>query len=84
LSLTDLELNYLVYPKDLADWARANESVEKIKSGAGTGTVRMRCEGGQRCPQSGFWFTPAAANSRCAFEIGAVMPIALPPAFVAL
>jgi hypothetical protein len=36
--------------------------------------IRLRCEAGHPCPQGGYWFTPAAANSRCHFAQGVVMP----------
>lgn len=35
--------------------------------------VRLRCEAGQPCPKTGFWFTPARAGSRQRFEAGQVM-----------
>ncbi|APF89522.1 hypothetical protein HI806_24410 (plasmid) [Ralstonia solanacearum] len=34
-----------------------------------------RAPGGDACPRSGWWFTPAAANSRRHFQQGDVMPI---------
>jgi len=39
--------DHLVYPKDLADSARANSSLEKIKPDAGARALRLRCEGDQ-------------------------------------
>lgn len=33
-----------------------------------------RCEGGQPCPQSGFWWTPAKKGAERHFEQGEVMP----------
>jgi len=69
--------DHLVYPKDLADWARANRSLDKIKPSAGAasaGDTGLRCEGGQPCPRSGFWFTPAKPDSRRHFEQGQVLP----------
>jgi hypothetical protein len=35
---------------------------------------RIRVEGGQVCPQDGYYFTPAQTNSRRFFEAGTVMP----------
>ena len=35
---------------------------------------RLRVEGGQPCPQTGYWFTPAKANSRRHFREGEIMP----------
>jgi hypothetical protein len=37
---------------------------------------RLRVEGGQPCPQAGYWFTPAQVNSRRHFKEGEKMPIA--------
>jgi hypothetical protein len=37
--------------------------------------IRLRVEGGQPCPQTGYWFTPAQLNSRRPFKEGEVMPI---------
>jgi len=36
--------------------------------------IRLRCEAGHPCPQTGFWFTPARAGSRQRFEVGQLMP----------
>ena len=36
---------------------------------------RLNILGGQPCPQSGWWFTPAKTNSRRYFKAGEVMPI---------
>jgi hypothetical protein len=67
--------DYLVYPKDLADWAREHKVIDLLKPGAGAKTLRMRCEGGQHCPQAGWWSTPAQTNSRRRFDAGEVMPV---------
>ena len=37
-------------------------------------TARGRCESGERCPREGYWFTPAAQDSRRLFKLGEVMP----------
>jgi hypothetical protein len=37
--------------------------------------TRLRAEGGQICPQTGYWFTPAKMNSRRHFKEGEVMPV---------
>ena len=34
----------------------------------------LRCEAGQPCPRTGFWFTPARQGSRRRFEFGTAMP----------
>jgi hypothetical protein len=36
--------------------------------------VNLRCEANQPCPRTGFWFTPAQADSRQHFEQGQLMP----------
>jgi hypothetical protein len=41
---------------------------------APTESLSLRCEAGQSCPQEGYWFTPAALNSRRYFKQGEVMP----------
>jgi hypothetical protein len=66
--------DHVVYPKDLADWARANNVLDKIKPDAGAHALRLRCEGGNPCPQAGYWFTPAKAGSRRRFSTGEPMP----------
>jgi hypothetical protein len=38
----------------------------------------LRCEAGYLCPQAGYWFTPAAANSRCYFKGSEPMPVVNP------
>ncbi|QOK91520.1 DUF1911 domain-containing protein [Ralstonia pseudosolanacearum] len=71
--------DHLLYPKDLADWARANHSIERLGPDVGTGTagsVGLRCEANQPCPKAGYWFTPAKAGSRRYFQQGEVMPAA--------
>lgn len=64
--------DHIVYPKDLVDYARklddqiAPMSIELEK---------MRVEGGNSCPQAGYWFTPAIADSVRYFEQGEIMPV---------
>ncbi len=36
--------------------------------------LRLRAAAGEVCPKTGYWFTPARANSRRRFEQGATMP----------
>lgn len=67
--------DHLVYPKDLADWAREHKVVDLLKPAAGAKALRMRCEGGQPCPQAGIWSTPAQSNSRRPFNTGELMPV---------
>lgn len=56
------------YPKDLIDFARAN--AQRDANGKGP----SRVPGGQPCPRTGYWFTPARQNSRAHFEAGQTMP----------
>lgn len=56
------------YPKDLIDFARAN--AQRDANGKGP----SRVPGGQLCPRTGYWFTPARQNSRAHFEAGQTMP----------
>ncbi|SFZ77387.1 protein of unknown function [Chitinimonas taiwanensis DSM 18899] len=65
--------DHLVYPKDLADWARANHVLDRVNA-VNPSDIRLRCEAGQPCPQAGYWFTPAKADSRRAFKQGDIMP----------
>jgi len=67
--------DHIVYPKDLADWAREHKVLDKLKPQAGAQALRLRCEGGQACPQAGYWATPAQANSRREFQTGELMPV---------
>ncbi|MGJ7530017.1 PoNe immunity protein domain-containing protein [Variovorax sp. GB1P17] len=71
--------DHLLYPKDLADWARANHSLANLKPGAskvqGIDSRPTRVPGGEYCPQAGWWFTPASTGSRRYFKQGEVMPI---------
>jgi Domain of unknown function (DUF1911) len=66
--------DHIVYPKDLADWAREHKVMDKIKPAAGAKPLRLRCEAKQPCPQAGYWFTTAMKNSRRQFEAGEKMP----------
>jgi hypothetical protein len=66
--------DHIVYPKDLADWAREHKVMDKIKPAAGAKPLRLRCEAKQPCPQAGYWFTTAMKNSRRQFKAGEKMP----------
>lgn len=70
LDLDDTDIDHLVYPKDLVAWARANKHLTKVQTEAQSG----RCEAGQLCQQTGYWFTPAQANARRYFKAGDIMP----------
>jgi hypothetical protein len=71
--------DHLVYPKDFADWARANGSLQKLLHSTPVGDAKpeTRQQGipaGETCPKSGWWSTPAKLNSRRYFKQGDVMP----------
>jgi Domain of unknown function (DUF1911) len=66
--------DHIVYPKDLADWAREHKVMDKIKPAAGAKPLRLRCEAKQLCPQAGWWFTTAMKDSRRQFKAGEKMP----------
>jgi hypothetical protein len=55
------------YPKDLIDFARGLPSATPAETPSSV-------EAGQPCPRSGWWFTPAKANSRRHFKKGDVFP----------
>lgn len=55
---------------DDSDWPDAEER----KSPAKIPTVRPGIPAGQVCPESGWWFTPAKADSRRLFKQGEIMP----------
>lgn len=67
---------HLVYPKDLVDYARRLDSgpptSESLSSAADLSGLRV--EGGSPCPRTGYWVTPAKADSRQHFIEGATMP----------
>lgn len=63
---------YLYYPKDLVAWARQHVALSATESNH----IRLRALGGEPCPRTGFWTTPAAqSDSRQQFAVGDVMPI---------
>src|SRR5574343_376142 len=64
---------YLYYPKHLVAWAKENAG--RFPDGGMTATTSKRpnVAAGAPCPESGWWFTPAKANSRQYFEQGASM-----------
>lgn len=64
--------NHLLYPKDLADFARSTPLPKMPEATVGQATTR--CEGGQPCPRAGWWHTPASEGRRQRFEAGTIMP----------
>ena len=61
----------LVYPKDLVSYARSLP----VDAGATPfQLLQLRVVAGNPCTRTGFWLTPARANSRAAFTRGDIMP----------
>jgi hypothetical protein len=75
LDLNDTQINHLVYPKDLADYARQLREEDRYTSREAASLPYGRIEGGQPCPQTGYWETPAKLNSRGHFKQGDIMPV---------
>lgn len=73
--------DHLVYPKDLADWAREHRSSvsphdpSHWPAGEASTARKPLVPGGEPCPQAGWWFTPAQLDSRRYFEKGEIMPV---------
>jgi hypothetical protein len=76
LDLDDSQVQHLVYPKDLVAYGRKMRD-ENRHTGQNLKTFENagRVEGGQPCPQTGFWETPAKTDSRAQFSQGDVMPV---------
>ena len=64
--------NETVYPKDLVDYAR---SIPRHDATQQNMAKPLRVVGGETCPRSGLWFSPAKANSQGHFSAGAIMPV---------
>ncbi|MFM9438208.1 hypothetical protein ACFDR9_005311 [Janthinobacterium sp. CG_23.3] len=76
LDLDDSEIDHLVYPKDLVNYARKLRAEGRYTSQETEAlVVTSRIEGGQPCPKTGFWETPAKLYSRNHFKQGDIMSI---------
>ncbi|NHQ91336.1 PoNe immunity protein domain-containing protein [Janthinobacterium lividum] len=76
LDLGDSQIDHLVYPKDLVDYARQLRKDDRYTSLATEPLMcKGRVEGSQPCPQTGFWETPAKLHSRSHFAQGQIMPV---------
>ncbi|MCD5990451.1 DUF1911 domain-containing protein [Pseudomonas sp. CDFA 553] len=64
--IDDSKIDHMVYPKDLVEYARNY-------SGATESQIN-RIVAGEPCSKTGYWFTPAQANSRRHFQQGEIMP----------
>lgn len=60
-----------VYPKDLVDYARSIPRNDDTQHGT---AKPLRVAGGEACPKSGQWFSPAKAHSQGHFSAGTIMP----------
>ncbi|MBX9757039.1 MAG: DUF1911 domain-containing protein [Pseudomonadaceae bacterium] len=65
--IDDSKIDHMVYPKDLVAYARGFTPAPESAQIA-------RIEAGQPCTHTGYWFTPAQANSRRHFKQGESMP----------
>lgn len=65
---------HLVYPKDLVNFARTRDTAPESSSTVNDDHSGLRVEGGQPCPQAGYWATPAQLDSRSLFKAGEIMP----------
>ncbi len=64
--IDDSKIDHMVYPKDLVEYARNYQ---------GTNNTQVnRVVAGDPCTKTGYWFTPAQANSRRHFQQGEIMP----------
>ena len=76
LDLDDGQINHLVYPKDLVDYARKLREEDRYTSeDIDISPHWGRVEGGESCPRAGFWETPAKSNSRRLFKKDEIMPV---------
>lgn len=64
--IDDTKIDNMVYPKDLAEYARKHSQSNAKQIG--------RVEAGKPCSKTGYWFTPAQINSRRRFQQGEIMP----------
>lgn len=51
-----------------------DEDLHQADTQTSAQSLRLRVEAGQPCTKTGYWFTPARANSRTHFEAGQTMP----------
>ncbi|MEX5576108.1 DUF1911 domain-containing protein [Pseudomonas lijiangensis] len=64
--IDDSKIDHMVYPKDLVEYARDYQPANEAQV--------ARIDAGQPCSKTGYWFTPAQANSRRHFQQGEIMP----------
>ena len=64
----------IVYPKDLADYARSKPRRTAAEAAKLVPLELMRCEAGKPCPRAGYWMTPGQDKSRRLFKKDDPMP----------
>jgi hypothetical protein len=64
--IDDSKIDHMVYPKALVEYARNYKG--------DIGSQINRIVAGEPCSKTGYWFTPAQANSRRHFQQGEIMP----------
>ena len=64
--IDDSKIDHMVYPKDLVEYARNHQPLDEYQI--------ARIDAGQPCSMTGYWYTPAQANSRRYFLLGETMP----------
>ncbi|UUT10346.1 PoNi-like cognate immunity protein [Pseudomonas zeae] len=64
--IDDSKIDHMVYPKDLVEYARNHQPLDEYQI--------TRIDAGQPCSMTGYWYTPAQANSRRYFLLGETMP----------
>jgi len=65
--IDDSEIDHMVYPRELAEYARNYESDPVV-------VARGKVYAGQPCIRTGYWFSPAQSDSRRFFTAGEIMP----------
>lgn len=76
LNVDDSTIDHMVYPKELVCYGRRLREERRHTSVATAQPIKSkRIEGGQPCPQTGYWETPAKLHSRRHFEQGDSMPV---------
>ncbi|MGC1331059.1 PoNe immunity protein domain-containing protein, partial [Pseudomonas sp.] len=65
--IDDSQINHMVYPKDLVQYARETGRRDHPEE-------TLKVYAGGNCTRSGFWYTPAKSNSKRFFSLGEFMP----------
>ncbi len=65
--------DHLVYSADLVEYARALDN-QTLPIPQPLDNSRLRVPGGEACPQTSYWTTPAQQDSRRFFTAGQILP----------